>query len=844
MTRISNLARAGLFLALSAATPALAQPPVAEPLQTLFNGNGLGNVRALLATPDGRHVYAAGNRDSAIAAFHRNAGTGRLARIAVYREGVAGMGPISATSSMVLSPDGAIVYAASGPGVTTLRRDVESGALEFGGSRISGFGISQVADAAIDSDGNRFFAVGSNALAMFAIGGNGELTHQTTLIDGLQLDTLGGAAAVAVSPGGEHVYVASGLDSSISVLQPSGAMLSTVQTLRADEEPSLGQLSDIAVAPDGRHVYAAVADGDRIAVLRRDSSTGALEPLGAIEEQPPGRGLATPRRLAISVDGLRVYVGSAAASSVALLQRDADSGALEFVRAAFDGSNGVAGVRGNADLALGPEQSHLYVAGSDDSAIGLFDAALSFIAVERNSAGAVVGLRQPASVAVAPDGNHVYAAGFGGAAITIFRRDPGGTLSYAGIFRGAGDRLLSQPISLAFGPDATLLAVADFGAGAVQTLRRDPASGELQARSILRNSDGVADLRGVVSIAIAPDALVATAVSVLTGSAILMDLEPETGALSFRATMPALAEPSSARFSSDGENLYSTSSGSNAVLVFARSDSGVFPALQTIRASDPGVRGLSSPSSVDVSADGAHVYVASGGGIFQLDGSNAVTAFSRDTGDGRLEFLEALVDGEGDVTGIDGAAAVAVAPNGRTAAVAGFNGNSIAFFHRDSASGELSFAEAYFDGDGVNDGLAGATALAFSPSGAELYVAGFADNAITAFRVILPTPTPTATSTATPTSTPSATATPTQTPTHTPTGTPTFSPTADPVPACPGDCDASGRPAIAELIRCVNIALEMAELSLCPACDSNGDGRVAINELIQAVNASLEGCPS
>jgi 6-phosphogluconolactonase (cycloisomerase 2 family) len=808
----------------------------------------LANVRALLATPDGRHVYAAGNRDLAITAFARNAGTGRLARIAVYREGVAGMEGIAATARMVLSPDGRIVYAAGGAAVTALRRDVDTGELAFDGARQSGFGITQIAAAAISPDGSRFFVVGSNALAMFAVGEDGELVHQTTWIDGQPLDTLAGAAAVAVSPDGEHVYVASGIDRAISVLHPTGATLATAQTLRAEAVPALGQLADVLVSPDGSHVYVAVADGNRVAVLRRDLEAGTLESLGAIEEQSPGRGLATPSRLALSQDGERLYVASASASSVALLQRDIDSGALEFVRAAFDGSNGVLGIRGAADLALGPEQSHLYVGGPDDAAIGVFDAALSFLAVERNSAGAVNGMRQPAAVAVAPDGNHVYTAGFGGGAITIFRRDPNGILSFAGLFRGAGSTLLSQPISLAFSSDPTLLAVADFGAGAVQILRRTPASGELQPVSILRISDGITDLRGVVSIDLSPDARIAAALSVLTGSVILIDLAPDTAELLFRATMPALAEPSFLRFSGDGEHLYSTSSGGDAVLVFARSGSGVFPQQQVLRESDPEVRGLVAPSGLDVSGDGVDVYVASGSGIFQLDGSNAITAFSRDEDDGRLQFRQAWVDGEGGVIGIHGAAAVAVAPGGETVAAAGFTGNSIAFFRRDAASGDLSFAEAYFDGDGVTDGLAGASALAFSPSGAEVYVTGFADSAITAFRLITPTATPTATSTVTPTATPTATptetATPTPTATPTATATPTSSPTSDPVPACPGDCDVSGRPAIAELIRCVNIALALAELSLCPACDSNGDGRVGINELIQAVNASLNGCPS
>lgn len=60
---------------------------------------------------------------------------------------------------------------------------------------------------------------------------------------------------------------------------------------------------------------------------------------------------------------------------------------------------------------------------------------------------------------------------------------------------------------------------------------------------------------------------------------------------------------------------------------------------------------------------------------------------------------------------------------------------------------------------------------------------------------------------------------------------------------CPGDCDGNGSVAINELIRGVNIALGIFEVSNCSAMDVNNDGRVTINELIQAVNAALTGCP-
>ncbi len=60
---------------------------------------------------------------------------------------------------------------------------------------------------------------------------------------------------------------------------------------------------------------------------------------------------------------------------------------------------------------------------------------------------------------------------------------------------------------------------------------------------------------------------------------------------------------------------------------------------------------------------------------------------------------------------------------------------------------------------------------------------------------------------------------------------------------CVGDCNGDGTVRINELIQGVNIALDEAQLDICPAFDSDGDGAVRIGELITAVNNALNGCP-
>jgi len=45
-----------------------------------------------------------------------------------------------------------------------------------------------------------------------------------------------------------------------------------------------------------------------------------------------------------------------------------------------------------------------------------------------------------------------------------------------------------------------------------------------------------------------------------------------------------------------------------------------------------------------------------------------------------------------------------------------------------------------------------------------------------------------------------------------------------------------------ELVTGVNIALGQADVSVCPALDTDTSGSVTIDELIKAVNHALSGC--
>lgn len=79
-------------------------------------------------------------------------------------------------------------------------------------------------------------------------------------------------------------------------------------------------------------------------------------------------------------------------------------------------------------------------------------------------------------------------------------------------------------------------------------------------------------------------------------------------------------------------------------------------------------------------------------------------------------------------------------------------------------------------------------------------------------------------------------------PTVTP--TPQVSPTpTTPPSSCAGDCDGSQSVDVAELVSCMNIALETAPLAECPAADLDVSGAVTVDELVVAAGNAINGCP-
>jgi 6-phosphogluconolactonase (cycloisomerase 2 family) len=140
-----------------------------------------------------------------------------------------------------------------------------------------------------------------------------------------------------------------------------------------------------------------------------------------------------------------------------------------------------------------------------------------------------------------------------------------------------------------------------------------------------------------------------------------------------------------------------------------------------------GVEGLAGVLAIAVSPDGRNVYAAGGN-------SNAVVVFHRDAVTGALGLVEVQRDGVDGTDGLAFPSSLALSPGGDHLYVTGSHDDAVAVFGRDATTGALSFIEAHKQGLAGADGLGGARAVAVSPDGAYVYVAGQQSDAIAVFR--------------------------------------------------------------------------------------------------------------
>jgi DNA-binding beta-propeller fold protein YncE len=377
-----------------------------------------------------------------------------------------------------------------------------------------------------------------------------------------------GSRAIAVSPDGRNVYVASSKSDAIAIFlrdprsgalrqaKGSGGCIAAKGASGCAPAIGLDGPNSVAVSADGKTVYATSRASGSITSFRRNADTGSLRQLppssaGCIAAAPipgcvPGRGLLGADVVVISPEGANAYVGAFFGNAVATFNRNSKSGVLEQP-AGVAGCIAEAGAEGCATgfalgavegLAAGNAGTNVYAASALSNALavlsrnpetGALSQANDGSGCVSNAAlgGCVTGreLDGVNAVATSPGSEVVYATSLLSNSVTAFAptttalgqvQMPGtaGCLIY---LRAAGcsfGRAIVAPEGLAVSPDGTSMYVAAFRTGAVDVLDRTPESGAvaqkpgppgcLAPKSVPGCSAGRA-LRGVSSIAVSPD---------------------------------------------------------------------------------------------------------------------------------------------------------------------------------------------------------------------------------------------------------------------------------------------------------------------------------------------------
>ncbi|HEY6729715.1 MAG TPA: beta-propeller fold lactonase family protein [Solirubrobacterales bacterium] len=374
-----------------------------------------------------------------------------------------------------------------------------------------------------------------------------------------------GSRAIAVSPDGKHVYVASSKSDAIAIFtrnRQSGALAQAKKAAGciAAQGASgcataigLDEPNSVAISPNGRTVYATSRLGNSITTFARNPKTGALRQLppplaGCISGLPlpgcaEGLALVAPDVVVVSPDGNNVYVGSFFGNAVAAFARNPATGALTqlsgsaacIAEATAGCTTGIA-LQAVEGLAISNDGEDVYAATALSNAVVTLSRNPTTGALAQASDGSgcitesvLTGCTQGRelsganAVAVSPNDTGVYVTSLFSNSVTSFSRNAssgaltqkegtGGCLIY---LRSAGcsfGRALIAPEGLALSPDGANVYVAAFKTGAIAVLNRGSAgsvaqkpgaAGCLAARS--PDCTPARALKGVSSIALSPD---------------------------------------------------------------------------------------------------------------------------------------------------------------------------------------------------------------------------------------------------------------------------------------------------------------------------------------------------
>jgi 6-phosphogluconolactonase (cycloisomerase 2 family) len=391
--------------------------------EVLFNGfdgyDGLDGVQSLVLTPDGTHLYAASFYDDSLVFFSRDVESGKLTQVEILRrDNLDSAGrmvrDIDGPVALVLSPDGRFLYTANqfSNGISIFARDIISGRVTF---------VESLRNGGTDQNGNILRGMGT-------------------------------VYSVLISHDGRFLYATGRNDDAVVVFarDPESGSLTQVEVIADDEVDASGAEVDgldgaayMSLSPDGNFLYVTSLYESALVTFQRDSSSGQLTFVDQIRgEQVEGipyvDGLSEPHAPLVSRDGLTLFVPARGSNQLFIFNRNPNDGKVTLASTLQNGmddssGNSISGLRG-ANFATFGADGTLYVAGYGDNAVAIFkqneEGQFLFSNELESDKIAVMGgtffdtMSTPTSLVISPDNRFLYATGFSSDSIAIFGTQP------------------------------------------------------------------------------------------------------------------------------------------------------------------------------------------------------------------------------------------------------------------------------------------------------------------------------------------------------------------------------------------------------------------------------------
>lgn len=281
--------------------------------------------------------------------------------------------------------------------------------------------------------------------------------------------SLNGPWAITITPGGERLFCASyksdrvdiynilrdplGFSYSCSLTEGEGSWIDPLGL------PVLAGAAGLAVSPGGEYLYVSASGADCLSWFSLETGTPLFA--GAYRGEGPAPGtFAGPRSLAVSPCGGYLYLASYTGDSLHCFELNQETGEPVYLKSFTDSIAGTDGLNGPEEIALCPEGRSVYIASYYDHCISHIRwdpdfQSLEYAGLYKEGENGISGLSYARSIAVSPDGDYAAAASSGSDAVNLFLRDPEtGALNWAGAAAKGQEGIagLDNPRCVAFAP--------------------------------------------------------------------------------------------------------------------------------------------------------------------------------------------------------------------------------------------------------------------------------------------------------------------------------------------------------------------------------------------------------